>query len=165
MKSKLTRIITYIIICVAMPAMLQSCKVNNGDIGLLYGTWFISSMEVDGQPYDGWRTDDNEDTFFQFQNNICFITWVDEHHQAESRVCTWQWVEDQTVIELNFTHTDDRFPEPVPDGYLYGAPSRLLLTQPGIYRFDVVWKDDKHTVWTTVNTEGQRLTYHLQQTW
>lgn len=155
----------YIALFLMALACCQGCKVNNGDIGLLYGTWFLDRMEVDGQQYDGWRTPDREDTFFSFQNNICFITYVDAHHQGDSRVSTWEWVDEDKVISLDFTHTDNRFPEPVPDGYLYGAPGWLLLTESTVYNFDVRYDGDKRMVWSTVNTEGQHLTFYLQKTW
>ncbi len=154
-----------LILALVVTATLTGCKVNNGDIGLLYGTWAVTEVEVDGASYDGWHTDGYTDSFFQFQNNICFVTRTNERYDAESRAGTWEWVKDNTEIALNFTHHDDHFSTPTPGGYMYGAPEWLLLTEPAVYTFTVTWTDDRHTVWTTVNARGQRLTYHLKQTW
>lgn len=164
MKKSLT-IARILLAAVFMAAGLTGCRVNNGDIGLLYGTWAVTDVEVDGLPYEGWHTDGYDDTFFQFQNNICFVTRTNERYDAESRTATWEWVKGDTEITLDFTHHDTQFPTPVPGGYMYGAPEWLLLTQPGVYTFSVEWTDDRHTVWTTVNTEGQRITYRMKQTW
>lgn len=153
------------IFAVVLAAVLTGCRMNNGDIGLLYGVWVVTGVEVDGSEYDGWRGDGYIDSFFEFQNNICFVCRTTERQDMQTQVSTWEWLTEDTEISLNFTHTDDRFPVPVPGGYTYGAPDWLLLTEPGIYVFDVRWDDDKHMAWTTVNTEGQRLTYHLKKTY
>lgn len=150
---------------VAMTCALTGCRVNNGDIGPLYGTWAVTEVTVDGEVYDGWLFDDWTGTFFEFQNNICFVSRTTDRYDLEYRVCTWEWIETDKEIALDFTHFDDRFPVPTPGGYLYGAPEWLLLTQPAVYHFTVQWDGKRHFVWTTVNTEGQTLTYTMKKTY
>lgn len=142
--------------------ILTSCRVNNGDIGPLYGSWVLTEMKVDNEIYTEWKSDGYDNTFFKFQNNICEIMRTNDRLDTDSRVCTWQWVTEDTEIELNFTHTDDRFPEP--GGYLYNAPDWLLLDGPGLYKFNVKWNGEKNFVWTTVNNKGQQLAYTLKKT-
>lgn len=145
--------------------LLTGCKVNNGDIGLLYGVWAITEVKVDGEIYTGWKENGFDESFFQFQNNICFVTRTNALYDSQTQVGTWEWQTEDTKIELNFSHYDDRYPNPAPGGYMYGAPDWLLLTQPTVYRFDIEWTDDKHMVWKTVNTEGQNLVYYLKKTY
>lgn len=153
----------YITALIATVATLCSgCKVNNGDIGLLYGVWFVSSVEVDGAPYTDYRAD-GSDSFFQFQNNIINIARTDAYHSVENRYGTWEWIKEDTEIALNFTHHDNA--HPTPGEYMYGPPEWLLLTVPAVYNFDVSWTDDKHCVWSTVNTEGRQLKYYLRKTY
>ena len=144
---------------------LSGCRMNNGDIGLLYGVWAVTDVEVNGEPYHGWQSNGYNESFFQFQNNIVFVTRTNSLYDHEDQAGTWEWLKEDTRIALNFTHRDNLNDTPRPGGYMYGAPAWLLLVEPVIYNFDVEWTDDKHTVWTTVNTSGQRLTYHLKKTY
>ena len=153
----------YILLCatVVIP-LLTSCRINNGDIGPLYGAWALTAMEVDGEPYTAW-SDDGHEWFFQFQNNIVLIMETTPLHDYTEHFGTWEWVKEDTEIALNYTHTSNDYNEPG-TGY-YTPPAGLLLTEPVVYTFNVSWTDERHFVWTTVNTEGQRLTYHLKQTY
>lgn len=144
--------------------LLPSCRMNNGDIGLLYGVWAVTDVQVDGKPYD-WNAGEYTESFFQFQNNICFISRTGPLHDYQNQVCTWAWVKDDIQIELDFTHYDDANPTPSVGGNMYSPPTWLLLTEPGVYVFDVTWHDDKNMTWTTVNTNGQRLAYRLKKTY
>lgn len=141
---------------------LSACRVNNGDIGLLYGTWAVESVEIDGDAYTGWREGQYDESFFQFQNNICFVTRTNERYDYQNVASTWRWVEEDVRIELDFRHTDNFYPEP--GGYSYEAPAWLLLTEPTVYAFNVEWFGEKRMKWSTVNTEGQHIEYTLKKT-
>lgn len=143
--------------------LLSGCRMNNGDIGALYGAWVLTQMEVDGEVYTGWESDGYDDTFFQFQNNICSIIRTTSLHDYDARMCTWQWIEEDREIELNYTHHDDTFERP--GSGVYAPPSWLLLIEPGKYVFTVTWNGDRKFTWTTVNTRGQRLVFHLKKTY
>lgn len=145
------------VVCIA----LSSCVTNNGDIGRLYGVWVLESMKVDGEVYDGWQTADYPYSFFQFQGDMCYVTRTNDRYDYENKACTWQWINAESEISLNFTHTDTANPEP--GGWAYDAPKWLLLTEPAVYSFAVEWVNDKQMVWTTVNTQGQKLTYYLKK--
>ncbi|MCH5219406.1 MAG: hypothetical protein J1F20_02460 [Muribaculaceae bacterium] len=144
---------------------LTGCRMNNGDIGELYGIWVVTEVTVDGEIYEGWRSDGWNDTFFQFQNNICFVTRTNELYDQETQTGTWEWIEDKKLIALNFTHTDNQFPDNIPGGFLYGSPTWLLLTESRVYNFDVTWDGKRSFVWTTVNSDGQILTYTMKKTY
>lgn len=157
-------LLSLLVIAVSFIAV-PGCRMNNGDIGVLYGIWTVTEVKVDGQIYDGWKIAGYDDSFFQFQNNICFITRTNDLYDSETQVCTWEWKERDTEIALNFTHHDNENPVPHPGGVTYSPPFWLLLDEPGIYTFDVEWKGDKTMVWRTVNAAGQALTYCLKKTY
>ena len=140
---------------------LGGCRVNNGDIGPLYGIWVLDEMKVDGEVYQGWKNALYPNTFFQFQNNICFVTRTSDRYDADNRVCTWQWLDYDTKMELDFSHVDNELP--IPGGYRYRAPEWLLLTESVKYDFEVVWSGKKQMTWSTVNTEGKLLSFSLQK--
>lgn len=142
--------------------LATSCKVNNGDIGPLFGTWAVTEMKVDGTVYDGWKDEAHAFTAFNFQNDICYIQTADSHDSPDSRASTWKWETEDTRISLNFTHHDDRFG---PGELYYKAPEWLLLETNTVHVFDVVWDGDRKMTWTTVNAAGQRLEYRLKKTW
>ena len=153
-----------LMLCVLLSAiglLTSGCVTNNGDIGRLYGVWVLDSMEVDGEPYDGWRREGYTSSFFQFQNDICYVTRTNDMYDVQNVACTWKWVKEETLIDLNFTHTDNA--EPEPGNLRYGPPLWLLLTDPGVYTFGVDWVTDKKMIWTTENSRGQKLTYHLSK--
>lgn len=140
-----------------------SCRVNNGDIGPLYGVWAVERVDVDGEVYDGWRQDGYDDSFFQFQNNICFVTRTTDRFEAQNVACTWRWVKEDTEMELDFTHTDNIYPEP--GGATYMSPYWLLLSEPVRYDVSVSWKGNRNMTWNVVNTDGRHITYHLKKTY
>ena len=145
----------------ALSLLLSSCVTNNGDIGRLYGIWTLTEMDVDGEPYSGWQTEDYPYSFFEFQNDICFVMRTNERYDYQIQPCTWKWAVEETRIDLNFTHTDDLSPEP--GDWRYASPYWLLLTEPTVYTFDVEWVTDKEMIWTTINTRNQRLKYRLKK--
>lgn len=161
MKSSKTALTT-IFVSMFLAVILSGCRVNNGDIGPLYGAWVVTEVDVDGMVYDGWKNDDYDNSFFEFQNNICFVKCTNALNDCLTQTCTWEWVKKDTRIALDFSHYDNQFP---PGGYMYGPPKWLLLTQPTTYEFDVVWNGNNKMVWTTVNSEGQTLTYHMKKTY
>ena len=143
-------------------ATLAGCRVNNGDIGPLYGVWAVTEVEVDGETYDGWKSEDTE-SFFQFQNNIIFVSRVVNRYVLYQNYGTWEWLVEDNEISLNFLHHDNNNPEP--GSGFYAPPEWLLLTEPGVYNFDVTWQGEKRMIWSTINTQGLRLTYHLKKTY
>ena len=146
---------------------LSGCRVNNGDIGPLYGTWNIESLTVDGVDYEEWRNEIHPWTTVEFQNNICMFKQALEPNDYLVRVCTWSWLggetEENAVLRLDFNHRDDN--NPTGTG-LYSPPAWLLLS--GCLTADMVvtWaKHDRRMTWTTINASGQTLVFRLKQTW
>ena len=158
MKKKILSVASTIALLLCLGLFTQSCVTNNGDIGRLYGIWNVTAMEVDGVPYSGWEEGEYPMSFFQFQHNICYVTRTNERYDVENRACTWEWVLSEKIIELNFTHR-----ETAEVGWQYAAPEWLLLNENIVYRFEVEWVNDEKMVWTTENTSGQHLTYHLKK--
>lgn len=151
-------LITALALTIFVP--LGGCRMNGGDIGALYGIWLLTEMEVDGEKYDKWNANGFE-TFFEFENDICQVIRANERYDVESKWSTFKWIKEDTEMQLDFTHTDNTYPEP--GGYLYAAPSWLLLTEPTTYDFTVEWRGSKQMTWRTVNTSGQQLTYYFRK--
>ena len=71
------------LLMIILPLLLFcSCRMNNGDIGDLFGSWLLYSMTVDGQTPEDF---DAEETFWEFQNNIISISRVEFMYDKESR--------------------------------------------------------------------------------
>lgn len=152
-----------LLLILVLVGTVSSCKMNNGDIGALYGVWVLEQIKVDGKEYSGWSEGEYNNSFFQFQNNICFVTRTSERFDAENRAGTWQWIVEETEIQLDFSHTDQE--NPLPGGFRYGSPEWLLLNGSTSYNFEVIWHGEKKMTWQTVNTTGQILTYSLKKTY
>lgn len=138
-----------------------SCSTNDGNIGPLFGQWVMVSMDVDGEPYDGWQSDDYPYTTFRFQNDICFVSKSNERLDVQTSYCTWAWQTERKVISLNFTYQDNDFPEPGTG--IYAPPAWLMMYTPGVYYFDVQWVNDKEMIWTGVTPQDRILTFHLKK--
>ncbi|MDE6396167.1 MAG: hypothetical protein K2K84_02730 [Muribaculaceae bacterium] len=146
---------------------LVGCRVNNGDIGPLYGTWNIESLTVDGVEYEEWRSETHPWTTVEFQNNICMIKQAFEPNDYLVRVCTWSWLggedDENAVLRLDFNHSDDHNP---PGTGIYAPPAWLLLSGRLTVDLSVTFaKHDRRMTWTTVNASGQKLVFRLKQTW
>ena len=74
-------------IAITTLALMASCTHNDGDIGPLFGTWHVESIEVDGTldaTYQG-------DLFVMFQSNMCDWRIVDEGaHTYVNAWASWQ---------------------------------------------------------------------------
>lgn len=147
--------------------LLTGCRVNNGDIGALYGTWAIEDITVDGEIYEDWQNPKNPWTSVEFQNNICIFKRAVEPNGYIISVSTWSWIEgtavDQSLLTLDFNHHDNK--NPAGTG-IYAPPQWLLLD--GQLRFEMLvdWSSNKRRMtWTTVNGDGQTLVLRLKQTW
>ena len=146
---------------------MAGCRVNNGDIGPLYGCWNIESMTVDGEEYEDWRSDIHPWTTVEFQNNICMFKQALEPNDYLVNVCTWSWTggesDENSLLRLDFNHSDNQ--NPTGTG-LYAPPGWLLLSGQLTVDMIVDWSHhNRQMVWTTVNAAGQRLVYRLKQTW
>ena len=166
MNKIIKRIVLPAFLCLFFIA-LSACKVNNGDIGALYGTWNIERITVDGELYEDWRNDNSPWTTVEFQNNICMFKRAVEPNDYIVRVATWEWENgtaiENSVLRIDFEHHDDA--NPTGTGK-YEPPVWLLLDGNLHPEFIVEWSDnDRAMTWSTVNSRGQKLVFYLRQTW
>lgn len=100
-----------------------SCTHNDGDIGMLFGSWHLTEMTVDGErvaDYDG-------DVFWMFQNSVVCMRQVLPYHEVDERWGDWRWAAKGQLL-LNFNHYDElREPD---------DPSYLPLPQMGLIAGD-----------------------------
>lgn len=137
--------------------ILSACRVNNGDIGNYFGSWLVYSVIIDGEPAPDF---DSESTFFEFQNNIIFVTTVDKYYDKSYRVGTWS--EDDGFLYLDFTHSSanieagtDWFQAPE---WLYFPSNKVIplkLFNASSSRMELIYND----------SEGRVIQYYLRKIW
>lgn len=114
--------INIIIALVATMLGFASCTHNDGDIGPLFGTWHVESIDVDGTPdaaYSG-------NLFIMFQSNACDWRLVDE--QAHTYVNAWTaWTLEGDVLTLNFA--DDWYPPHAITGFAPATATAVTVEE------------------------------------
>jgi len=93
MTMKTIRLLTTLLAALALTA----CTHNNGDIGIWFGTWHVTTITANGTPvaYDG-------DYFFQFQSSVFRVCLVQQHEQTTESYGTWSEADDGTTMSINF---------------------------------------------------------------
>ncbi len=126
----------YIALAGCFILLAGSCTRNNGDIGEWFGTWQLTSIEVNGVPQEGYQ----RNYFWKFQNNIIGLIRVatgEATHNRDERYGTWEETDDMLI--LNFSYHDDENADgdatagpyvPFPELHLpYNERIRLAITQ------------------------------------
>lgn len=122
----LSRIIALIILTFSFNA----CTHNNGNIGELFGTWKLQSISIDGETDTSYICN----VLWKFQSSVmCMVRANDDTHNKFESWGTWSYANDDTQLELNFTHTDNDNPNqgsmkysPLPETYLPKATISTL---------------------------------------
>lgn len=143
------RFYTHLAMTVLVLMTMSGCNKNNGDIGLWFGLWHLDSIEVNGEPQDGY----DGNFYFLFQNKVFCIRWVDEHnHDYVESFAQWHEGDAGNTLTINFV--DDRYSprvsETVPDPYLDEVTT-----------MDVVTLTSTNMVLSHITTDGSTITYRL----
>ncbi len=77
--------ISALLIISAVSIIFSSCTQNNGNIGELFGTWYVESIEINGEPSDGY----NANIFFAFQSSATTMTQVYEYNVTNTIYGDW----------------------------------------------------------------------------
>ena len=94
------------LLILVMSVIFCGCTHNNGDIGQWFGTWQITSIDINGSA----EKDYHGNMFWKFQNNIIEMVLLDVEEPDATIACTWgTWAEDADCLLLNFTHTDNEY--------------------------------------------------------
>ena len=146
----------FVIIFITLLA-LGACRTNNGDIGDYFGSWLLYDMTVDGVPPESF---DNEETFWEFQNNIIQISRVDELYDKDGRWGTWS--EDDGKLELNFSHYDFGTN---PGTGQYAGPEWIGFPKKGIITLTFLSRSSKQMTLSWHDPAGAIYVYSLRKIW
>lgn len=147
------RILKYTLLSLSCCLTLCGCMQHHGNIGDWFGTWKLTSMELDGvedPSYDG-------NIFFQFQADIVRIVEVDPQVSNTFNNCFGHWADNGSTLTLDFSYdatdkTDDFTP-----------PSATMLIH-GINILHIDKSDSKSMVWTYNPPDSDlTVTYRLKK--
>ena len=107
-----------VVIAGILAAINFSCTKNNGDIGVWFGLWKVSSITVDGTADRKYKVN----MFFAFQNTAFEQKIVADDHSTMQEVGVWE----ESGRKIVVTFPDSRY-EPA-DGYMLGGGERNELS-------------------------------------
>ncbi|MCM1310528.1 MAG: lipocalin-like domain-containing protein [Bacteroides sp.] len=146
------RILKYLILA-AVGLTLGGCMQHNGRIGDWFGTWKLTSIEIDGAS----DTDYQENIFFQFQTDIVCINQVNTEISGSSTRSYGRWSEEGTTLTLDFSYTAEN------QGSQFMPPAETLLGH-DVNILGIEEKTSRKMVWTYQKPEsGQTITYTLKK--
>ena len=110
--------------------MLGSCTHNNGDIGDWFGTWRVTSIEVDNQPVENY----GGGLFWMFQNDLICLSYTTEGMYHNYSRCWGRWAEEGNTLTFDFsyTSTEDEYKsyyEPQKESYFIDGVNRMTMTE------------------------------------
>lgn len=136
---------------------LASCRMNNGDIGDLFGSWLLYSMTVDGEAPENFNS---EETFWEFQNNIVSISRV--YYMYDKDVHWGTWSEADGQLQLDYTHFESGVN---PGTGQYSSPQWLGFPKRGIFQLKFVSRSSKRMTLSWYDSEGRMFVYSLRKIW
>ena len=111
------------IVIIIIVGLFASCCRNGGDIGFLWGTWKLESIEINGERDLQYQ----QNCFWKFQQNVICIEAVnDESHERTDHFGTWELIDNGSKLVLYFNHKDDGTPESTG---VYSPPSDIYINQ------------------------------------
>lgn len=148
------RIITLLIIALTFNA----CTHNNGDIGELFGTWKLQSITIDGEIDSSYE----DNVLWKFQSSVmCMIRANDSTHNRLESWGTWSYANDDTLLELNFTHTDNDNPKP--GSTKYSPLPETHLPKSTIFTLDIIKLNSSEMILIYHSIEGKEYQYKLKK--
>jgi hypothetical protein len=151
------RIIRHLFTAIIAVVMLGSCTHNNGYIGDWFGTWHVTSIEIDGTPVEDY----NGGVFFMFQNDLICVTDIEDsmyHNAARS----WgRWSEDSNGLTLDFSYTSTESEYagayvPQPASYLEDGVNHLTIS-------DRTSREMTLRMIRYIGDDERIITYHIQK--
>jgi lipoprotein len=141
----------------ALCALLCGCTRNNGDIGPWFGTWHLTSVEINGEDETGYMGN----IFWAFQNNIIQLTLVpvDEEGNHEQIRRFGTWAEENGTLLVCFEYNDDTDPA----GWEYRPFEELHIPYKGVTSLAVIKKPGSETVLRYTADDGAVYTYKLKK--
>lgn len=137
-----------LIVCLS----LTGCMQHNGHIGNWFGTWKLTSLEIDGAPDDAYQ----DNIFFQFQSDIVRVVTVNTELSTAYNACFGTWHQDDSTLILDFGYTADenaQFTPPTITGFARGE-NILHISESG----------SRTMVWTMQKPDSETtITYRLKK--
>ncbi len=131
---------------------LMGCMQHNGHIGDWFGTWKLTSMEIDGVENDEYQGN----IFFQFQSNIVRIVEVDTKTSNKFKDGFGTWSQEGATLVLNFGYTADNTSPYVPPTIIDFTRDKNVI--------HISESSSKSMVWTYQKPDsGTTITYRLKK--
>lgn len=153
---QMIKYITYMIIAAAA-ALAAGCTHNDGDIGPLFGSWYLEEMTLDGRPVE---QQSGVYSFMQFQGAVVMCKLIDDRHSLLS-YNVGSYVREGDALLLDFTHSDNNT---APGEGQYSAPEWLLLTPNSENRMDITSINNKKMKLKHITPDGYLVEYSFKKT-
>ena len=143
---------------------MHGCTQNDGDINGLFGSWYMTALEVEGsddalpQGYVS-AADGGYDYLWSFQNNIVSIEWHTDRLGSKVK-CYGTFVDNGDTLALDFGHSDDTT---VAGDALYAPPAALGLTANAVLKF--AKRSGDSLVLKYEVSANRTIIYTLKKTW
>lgn len=146
------RILKYFFVILILSLGLCGCMQHNGHIGDWFGTWKLTSLEIDGAE----NPDYEGNLFFQFQSDVVSIVEVDTHISNMHSDSFGTWSQDGSTLVLNFGYTADQ------DAAF--APPAIVEFERGENILHIAESSSKTMVWTFEKPGSETtITYRLKK--
>ncbi len=154
MLHRLIRHISPLALVAIMMAVVSGCTHNNGDIGPLFGSWTLQEIVIDGTPDASY----GHNMTWNFQNHNLSIMTVYPHHDRAENMGTWEWVNQDRVISINFTYENS---EGVVGGSPFCPPPGLHLPTGQILVMDVMQLTSSDMTLVYESADGEMIKYRF----
>lgn len=138
-----------LIISLLSVIMLSGCMHNNGDIGNYFGTWKVSTINVDGVDDPEYK----ENIFFQFQSDVFRLVQNRTQNDITEYFGTWSETDNIMVLKLNYKVN--------PESEVYQIPPITRLIK-GDNFIAVKHERNNRMIWT-FSSDGQTIIYTLKK--
>ncbi len=142
------------IFVILLTSILAGCTHNDGDIGPLFGSWQLESIEVDGtvdSSYPG-------NVFWGFQSSIIRMAVVNEHHEHVDYWGTWKLT--NNILMFDYTHSHAEMPPGTGD---YRFPPSIHLPENGVVSLSVLTLKGSTLTLQYKTTDGTPIVYRLHK--
>lgn len=128
---------------------IPSCMQHNGNIGDFFGTWKLTSLEIDGEKAPDYEAT----TFFQFQTDVIRVSRIEPHQLYTHRYGQWSRDGETLCLDFGFTATDPGE---------YEAPTWIRLER-GKNFLHIVTLTSRNMVLTLQHPDSTTITYTLHK--
>lgn len=127
-----------------------SCTRNDGDIGLWFGMWQVTNIEIDGRPDEGYRGN----VVLKFQNDVMENQAQDSHYVINNCFVRWHEADGKMFFEI---------PENEDGETQYGYVPELHLPWLRLIEMKIVNLSGKNARLDYVADSGEILSYYLKK--